>query len=53
MGVNDDYENVCEQLRRAHEHIEWLEQEVSRLHRLLQNPWNWSDSFKTPAKTQN
>lgn len=36
------------ELKQAHAHIEWLKQEVARLHRLLNNPWSFSDGFRTP-----
>lgn len=51
MGDNNEHEDVYEQLKQAHEHIRWLEQEVARLHRLLNNPWSFSDGFKTTKST--
>lgn len=39
------------ELKQAQDHIRWLEQEVARLHRLLNNPWSFSDGFKTPKST--
>lgn len=45
-------DDIQDRLVRADERIKWLEQEVSRMHRLLNNPWNWSDSFKTTNPEQ-
>lgn len=43
-------ERLKNDLRCAHDHIRWLEQEVARLHRLLNNPWSFSDGFRTPRE---
>ena len=47
-------ENTIERLqlevRQAHEHIRWLEQEVARLYRLLSGSTEMRDSLKTPKQ---
>ena len=47
--VADDQqlEQLKQELKQAQDHINWLEQEVARLHRLLSNPWSFSDGFRT------
>ena len=48
MDDKETVEKLSNNLRQAHDHIRWLEQELARLHRLLNNPWSFSDSLKTP-----
>ena len=46
----EQIERLKSDLRCAHNHIRWLEQELARIHRLLSNPWSFSDGFKTPRE---
>lgn len=50
MHERETIERLQLEVRQAHEHIRWLEQEVARLYRLLSGSNEIRDSLKTPKQ---
>ena len=50
VNQREQIECLQVELKQAHEHIRWLEQEVARLYRLLSGSTDMRDSLKTPKQ---